>query len=396
MHLETHLSPLNNKAHIFTKRGTLSRAHTTRRKAHRHGSQALAQALREPDRDQAKPRAAPRELWALCGCGRLRHGSRKGALPQRPAQTEPCHVTPMGLRAPTARSRLGGQQHCVAGGSWHLTLLQWIPVWLRSAPITSAWGSRSFTQLLSNAKSQLACIHHIHQNTDSVQMKYRNAKNRTSWYFVHTCRAMHNVLILCLITQSFTAWVFQDQVTLKGSESDLPNLPGPRGVRPAALTHPRQWHGKLGALRRQQRSVSKGCSWVCALRCYCLAITKYRQVHWRCVIWRSLGNWSTTTAWRWAERNKLCSNLYLGYLWPSKSSGTTEVWITRDHWVSEIPDTERTESINGVLWVDSSLCRHPFYLLSSIWHVKGANMRGRENAFQSVTFSLQYSELKMH
>lgn len=185
----------------------------------------------------------------------------------------------MGLRAPAARSWQGGQQHCVAGGSWHLMLLQRIPVWLRPASITSAWGSRSFTQLLSNAKSQLARIHHTHQNTDSVQMKYRNAKNRASWSFVHTCHAMHNALILCLITQSFTAWVFQDQVTLKGSESDLPNLPGPCGVRAAALTHPRQWHRKLGALRRQQRSVSKGCSWVRALRCYCLAITKYRQVH---------------------------------------------------------------------------------------------------------------------
>lgn len=64
--------------------------------------------------------------------------------------------------------------------------------------------------------------------------------------------------------------------------------------------------------------------------------------------------------------------------------------------VWEMLDMERMESISREEQVDSSHGRHTYYLLSSVWHVKGASTYRRENAFQSVTFSLQYSELKMH
>ena len=52
MHLETHLSTLNNKAHVFMKSGTRSRVRTTQEKAHRRGSQALAHAQRQLDGEQ--------------------------------------------------------------------------------------------------------------------------------------------------------------------------------------------------------------------------------------------------------------------------------------------------------------------------------------------------------
>lgn len=74
MHLGTRLSALNNKAHIFTKRGALSRAHTARRKAHRHGSLLV----------QAKQSTAPQEHGLLhMGAGMPAHtephSSREGS-----------------------------------------------------------------------------------------------------------------------------------------------------------------------------------------------------------------------------------------------------------------------------------------------------------------------------
>lgn len=127
-------------------------------------------------------------------------------------------------------------------------------------------------------------------------------------------------------------------------------------------------------------SVSKGRCWAQALSCHCFTIPTTWRHH--SLELCSLKPWSLL-----AQRAQL-------------SSGTTEgpdhdgSWLEWGGWMElvwEILDTERTKSIS-----QAEHGSHTFYLLSRVWHVKGASTRRRENAFQSVTFSLQYSELKMH